>query len=90
MKVQGPARPGVGSVQESTQTAQTKNLEQSQAVAPKERIQVSSLSKMLSEVRNAPDAPDVAKVERIKNEIDAGQFKIDRERTVETMMREEI
>lgn len=90
MKVQGPGRPGVGSVHESTQTGQSKNLEQSKARAPEERIQVSSLSKMLSQVRNTPDAPDMAKVERIRNEIDAGQFKIDHERTAEAMMREEI
>jgi len=91
MKVQGPGRPGVGQVESAQTNQQLKTLEQSKTTrAPEEKIQVSSLSKLLSQVRNTPDAPDMQKVDRIKGELEAGTFKVDPERTIQAMMQEEI
>jgi flagellar biosynthesis anti-sigma factor FlgM len=90
MKVQGPGRPGVGQVESAQTNQQLKSLEQSKTTrAPEEKIQVSSLSKLLSQVRNVPDAPDMQKVERLKGALEAGTFKVDHERTAEAMMQEE-
>jgi flagellar biosynthesis anti-sigma factor FlgM len=91
MKVQGPGRPGVGQVESAQTNQQLKSLEQSKTTrAPEEKIQVSSLSKLLSQVRNTPDAPDMQKVDRIKDELASGTFKVDPERTIQAMLQEEI
>jgi len=54
-----------------------------------ERVEVSSLSKLLSQVR-APDTPDVDKVERLRDSIRAGQFQVDHAQVAETMVQEEL
>lgn len=90
MKVQGPpGRPGVGTVNQTPDSSQVKNAEANKATAPEERIQVSSLSKLLSRVRE-PEGIDTAKVERLKSALESGSFKVDHERVAEAMLREEV
>lgn len=86
MKVQGAGRPQVGQVQDKgpVKSTGTSAVEKSAG----ERVAVSSLSKMLSQVR-APDSPDVEKVEKLRESIRTGEFKIDREKVAETMVHEE-
>ena len=88
MKVQGPGRPNVTQVHDK---APAKHAEQASPThkADGERVAVSSLSKMLSQVR-APDAPDAAKVERLRDSINAGTFKVDHEKVAEAMLTEEV
>jgi len=86
MKVQGAGRPQVGQVQDKgpakgTSTAQVEK-------SSGERVAVSSLSKLLAQVR-APDSPDVEKVEKLRESIRTGEFQIDREKVADTMVQEE-
>jgi flagellar biosynthesis anti-sigma factor FlgM len=88
MKVQGPGRPNVTQVQDKSPAKSAESA--SQPGKPTgERVAVSSLSKLLSQVR-APDAPDTAKVERLRDSIKAGTFKVDHERVAEAMLTEEV
>jgi flagellar biosynthesis anti-sigma factor FlgM len=90
MKVNGPAGRNVGQV-EGSQSNLAKNVEQKAPRAPEEKIQVSSLSKLLSQVKaGAPEAPDMQKVDRIRESIHAGTFQVNPERTAEAMMAEEM
>lgn len=87
MKVQGPSRPNVPQVQDK---AHIKN----PGAAPVdksagERVEVSSLSKLLAQVR-APDSPDVEKVERLRESIRAGAFQVDHAEVADTMVQEEL
>ena len=91
MKVQGPGNRGVGQVHEPRDAGgQLKANEQKQAKAPEEKIQVSSLSKLLSDakVQNG-EVKDPDKIAQLKNQLEAGTFKVDTERTAEAMLREE-
>jgi len=86
MKVQGPGRPQVGQIQDKSPIKSTGT---SQVDKPAgERVAVSSLSKVLANVR-APESPDVEKVERLRESIRAGAFQINREQVAETMVQEE-
>lgn len=87
MKVQGPGRPNVGAVKDNAQVKQAATAHPAKATG--ERVEVSSLSKLLAEVR-APDAPDTAKVERLRESIRAGTFKVDHEHVAEAMLSEEV
>jgi flagellar biosynthesis anti-sigma factor FlgM len=51
---------------------------------------VSSLSKLLSQVRAPEDAPDAAKVERLRDSIRTGSFKVDHQKVAEAMVQEEV
>jgi len=86
MKVQGAGRPPVGQVQDKSPAkgASTAHVEKS----PGERVAVSSLSKLLAQVR-APDSPDVQKVEKLRESIRTGEFQIDREKVAQAMVQEE-
>lgn len=91
MKISPPgARAPVGSAQEARETNASKSVEDKSPIRPsEERVQVSSLSKLLSSVR-AEETTDPAKVERLRESINAGAFKVDRERVAEAMLQEEI
>jgi flagellar biosynthesis anti-sigma factor FlgM len=86
MKVQGAGRPQVGQVQDKSPVkgSSTPQVEKSSG----ERVAVSSLSKLLAQVR-APDSPDAQKVEKLRESIRTGEFHIDREKVAETMVHEE-
>jgi flagellar biosynthesis anti-sigma factor FlgM len=91
MKVQGPGRPNVAPVQDKGNVKAGSEAATEATKAPGgERVEVSSLSKMLSQVRAAPDAPDAAKVERLRDSIRTGQFKVDHEKVAEAMLQEEV
>jgi flagellar biosynthesis anti-sigma factor FlgM len=84
MKVHGANRPPVVQEKSSVKSTSSSQVEKSSG----ERVAVSSLSKMLANVR-APDSPDVEKVEKLRESIRTGEFKIDREKVAETMVHEE-
>jgi flagellar biosynthesis anti-sigma factor FlgM len=88
MKVQGPGRPNVTQVHDKSPAKGAESATHTQKPTG-ERVAVSSLSKLLSQVR-APDAPDTAKVERLSESIKAGTFKVDHERVAEAMLNEEV
>ena len=86
MKVQSPSRPNVAQLQDK---APIKNTNASQVdKSGGERVEVSSLSKMLAQVRD-PATPDEAKVERLRESIRVGQFQVDHGKVAETMVQEE-
>jgi flagellar biosynthesis anti-sigma factor FlgM len=89
MKVQGPGRPAVGQVQEARDAKETKGVEPARSHAAEERVQVSSLSKLLAQVRAPEEAPDQQKIERLRESLRAGTFEVDRERVAEAMLAEE-
>ena len=90
MKVQGPGNRGVGQVHEPRDAGQPKANEQTKAKAPEEKIQVSSLSKLLSDAKvSAGEVKDPDKIAQLKNALESGNFKVDTERTAEAMLREE-
>jgi flagellar biosynthesis anti-sigma factor FlgM len=92
MKVRGLGRPHVSPVHD---TGHVKAGGDSATEATKatsgERLEVSSLSKLLSQVRaSAPDAPDADKVDRLRESIRTGVFKIDRQKIAAAMLEEEV
>jgi flagellar biosynthesis anti-sigma factor FlgM len=90
MKVQGPGRPNVAPVQDKGHVKGESATEATKATGG-ERVEVSSLSKLLSQVRaSAPDAPDAAKVERLRDSIRTGEFKVDHQKVAEAMLQEEV
>jgi flagellar biosynthesis anti-sigma factor FlgM len=54
-----------------------------------ERVEVSNLSKLLSEARG-PSEPDMARVQRLKDAIQNGEFTIDADRIASAMLHEEL
>ncbi|MET0386134.1 MAG: flagellar biosynthesis anti-sigma factor FlgM, partial [Polyangiales bacterium] len=86
MRVQGPGKPSVAQVQDRSQVkgAGAQKVEPSSG----ERVEVSSLSRMLADVR-LPDSPDVAKVEKLRDSIRVGAFKVNQEQVAHTMVQEE-
>jgi flagellar biosynthesis anti-sigma factor FlgM len=88
MKVHGPGRPNVTQVQDKSPAKSAESATHT-GKPTGERVAVSSLSKLLSQVR-APDSPDTAKVERLRESIKAGTFKVDHEKVAEAMVAEEV
>lgn len=87
MKVQGPGRPNVAQLQDK---AHIKNASGPQVdKGAGERVEVSSLSKMLANVRS-PDTPDLDKVERLRESIRVGEFQVDHAQVADTMVQEEV
>ena len=90
MKVQGPGNRGVGQVHEPRDAGQPKANEPTKAKVPDEKIQVSSLSKRLSDAKvTAGEVKDPDKIAQLKNALAAGTFRVDTERTAEAVLREE-
>jgi flagellar biosynthesis anti-sigma factor FlgM len=91
MKIQPPnGRPAVGPAQETREANASKSVDgQQRPVGSEERVQVSSLSKLLSSVR-AEETTDPAKVERLRESINAGAFVVEHERVAEAMLQEEV
>jgi flagellar biosynthesis anti-sigma factor FlgM len=87
MKVQGPTRSTVSQVQDKGQVKNAQGAKVESAAG--ERVAVSSLSKLLAQVR-APDSPDTAKVDKLRDSIRAGAFKVDHEQVAQTMLQEEL
>ena len=54
-----------------------------------ERVDVSSLSKMLSDAR-LPETQDAGKVERLRESMRAGVFQVDHEKVADSMVQEEV
>jgi len=54
-----------------------------------ERVEVSSLSKALSDAR-LPESQDAGKVERLRESIRVGQFQVDHTKVADTMAQEEV
>ena len=80
MKVQPGARPNVAQLQEKSQTKSTDATRDS-AQTQGERVNVSSTSKLLAEARaSSSNEVDGARVERLRNSIQAGAFKVDHEK----------
>jgi flagellar biosynthesis anti-sigma factor FlgM len=88
MKVERPGRPNVSQVQEK---GPAKGADEARGAnkPPSERVDVSNLSKLLSSVR-ASEQIDVPKVERLRESISAGTYKVDQEKVAEAMLREEV
>ncbi|HEY2733625.1 MAG TPA: flagellar biosynthesis anti-sigma factor FlgM [Polyangiales bacterium] len=89
MKVHGPNRPQVSQVQDKGQVKSSDAASSTQKSGG-ERVAVSSLSKLLSQVRAPEDAPDAAKVERLRDSIRTGSFKVDHQKVAEAMVQEEV
>jgi flagellar biosynthesis anti-sigma factor FlgM len=87
MKVQGPSRPNVGQIQDKVQVKDKPETPASSSGG--ERVAVSSLSKLLANIR-APEQTDTAKVEQLRHSISAGSFKVDAEKVADTMVHEEV
>lgn len=87
MKVQSPSRPNVAQLQDKSHIKNTGGALVEKGAG--ERVEVSSLSKMLASVR-APDTPDVDKVERLRESIRVGEFQVDHTKVADTMMQEEV
>lgn len=87
MKVQSPGRPNVAQLQDKAQIKNTGGAQVEKGAG--ERVEVSSLSKLLATVR-APDTPDVEKVERLRESIRVGQFQVDHYKVADTMVQEEV
>jgi negative regulator of flagellin synthesis FlgM len=86
MKVQGPPKPRLQPMRDATpaKEAQAQRAEPSR----RERVEVSSSSKLLAQARS-PHTPDTARIERLKNAIKDGSFKVDANRVAEAMIQEE-
>jgi flagellar biosynthesis anti-sigma factor FlgM len=89
MKVSGPNRPNVTQVQNKGQVKGGDGAQDAKKASAGERVAVSSLSKLLSQART-PDAPDAAKVDRLRDSIRAGSFKVDHQKVAEAMVQEEL
>ena len=87
MKVQSPSRPNVAALQDKAHIKNAGSAPVEKGAG--ERVEVSSLSKMLASVR-APDTPDVDKVERLRESIRVGEFQVDHTKVADTMMQEEV
>ena len=88
MKVERPPRPNVNQIQDK---AQVKSNEANKpAGSASAHVEVSSLSRTLSDARTQPEAPDQAKVAQLSQSIRAGSFKVDHEQVADTMVREEV
>jgi flagellar biosynthesis anti-sigma factor FlgM len=88
MQVNRPGgRPNVTQIQDKAQVPDRDNTQVTKNGG--ERVAVSSLSKLLAQVRAPEDAPDVAKVERLRDSIRVGEFKVDYAKTADTMVQEE-
>lgn len=86
MKVQGPPKP---SLVERAAASRAKEPKVASAPPPRgERVEVSKLSKLLGEARG-PEEVDTARVERLRDAIAAGTFKVDAEAIAEAMIHEE-
>jgi flagellar biosynthesis anti-sigma factor FlgM len=85
MKVQGPR--GQVAVPDKAQVKSTGDhpVERS----PGARVSVSNLSQTLSAARE-PEAPDAARVEKLRESIRVGQFRVNHEQTAEAMVAEEL
>lgn len=87
MKVQGPSRPNVAQVQDKAHIRNTNATPVEKSAG--ERVEVSSLSKMLAQARE-PEVHDAGKVERLRESIRVGQFQVDHGQVADTMVQEEV
>jgi flagellar biosynthesis anti-sigma factor FlgM len=87
MKVTSPGRPNVAQLQDKAAIKNTGGAQVEKSAG--ERVEVSSLSKMLASVR-APDKPDAEKVERLRESIRVGEFQVDHSKVAESMVQEEF
>ena len=86
MKIQGPPKPNLV---ERAGASRAKSSKVSSAPPPRgERVQVSNLSKLLGQARG-PEEVDTARVERLRDSIRAGAFKVDADVVAEQMVNEE-
>jgi flagellar biosynthesis anti-sigma factor FlgM len=90
MKVQQSGRPNVSQLQDRAPVSRADEAK-SAPQTPSERVEVSNLSKLLSSARNDAEAPNGAeRVERLRESIRVGEFKVDHEKVAEAMIREEV
>lgn len=87
MKVHGPSRPGPISLREVGEAKRKASSGRKPEAA--ERVQVSNHARALSQLRE-PEAPDMSRVERLKEAIRSGNFVIDVERIASAMLQEEF
>ena len=88
MKVQRPfGGPNVAQVQDKAhiRNSNAASVEKSAG----ERVEVSSMSKMLAQARG-PESVETAKVERLRESIRVGEFQVDHGAVADTMMQEEV
>jgi flagellar biosynthesis anti-sigma factor FlgM len=92
MKVHGLSRPNVSPVRDTGHVKGGRgNATEATKATSGERGKVSSLSTLVSQVReSAPDALDADKVERLRDSIRTGVFKVDRQKIAEAMLEEEV
>lgn len=86
MKVQGPPKPRMQPL--TAQTPAKAGAKEGAKAASGERVEVSNLSKLLAEARG-PSEPDMARVQRLKDAIQNGEFSIDADRIASAMLHEE-
>lgn len=86
MKVQGPGNPRLQPL--AAQTPAKAEAKEGAKAASGERVEVSNMSKMLAEARG-PSEPDMARVQRLKDAIQNGEFTIDADRIANAMLHEE-
>ena len=87
MKVQRPLGPNVAQVQDKAHIRNTNATPVEKSGG--ERVEVSSLSKALAQVRE-PETQDAGKVERLRESIRVGQFQVDHSQVADTMVQEEV
>ena len=89
MKVQGPGRPNVSQLHDKGPVKGADEAKSAQT-APSERVEVSNLSKLLSKAREPEAVTDAARVERLRESIRVGEFKVDHAKVAEAMLQEEV
>ena len=89
MKVQGPDRPGVTQIRDGRRDEAQVRPAEANNVSREERIQVSSLSKLLAGARSDVFELDQLKIHQLRTDIESGAFKVDHERVAEAMLQEE-
>ena len=91
MRILGPKTPETTKVSREASDQKASESETSKGAerARGEKVQISKQAQQLTDMR-APEKPDLERVERLRQAIESGDFKVDAEKIAERMMEEEL